>query len=45
MLEYFSYLLYFQGVVVGPLSFYKDYVAYVEGTDTAAKGDKSGMVS
>ncbi|KAL4218135.1 hypothetical protein ACF0H5_022871 [Mactra antiquata] len=42
MIEYFSYIFYFQGIVVGPLSFYNDYVAFVEGTDIVRKTDKNG---
>ncbi|XP_060590925.1 lysophospholipid acyltransferase 2-like isoform X2 [Ruditapes philippinarum] len=42
-LEYFSYLFYFQGVVVGPLSFYKDYIAYVDGTDISKRPEENGV--
>ncbi|XP_053381774.1 lysophospholipid acyltransferase 2-like [Mercenaria mercenaria] len=42
-LEYFSYLFYFQGVVVGPLSFYRDYIAYVNGSDISKKPEKNGV--
>ncbi|XP_037945541.1 lysophospholipid acyltransferase 1 [Teleopsis dalmanni] len=30
-LEYFSYVLHFQGLMAGPLVFYKDYIEFVEG--------------
>lgn len=32
-LEYFSYIFYFQSVLVGPLSFFDDYKAFIEGTN------------
>lgn len=31
-LEFFSYLLHFQGLMAGPLVFYKDYIDFIEGT-------------
>lgn len=31
-LEYFSYVLHFQGLMAGPLVFYKDYIEFIEGT-------------
>uniref|UniRef100_A0A1I8NUD6 Lysophospholipid acyltransferase 1 n=1 Tax=Stomoxys calcitrans TaxID=35570 RepID=A0A1I8NUD6_STOCA len=30
-LEYFSYVLHFQGLMAGPLVFYKDYIDFIEG--------------
>ena len=30
-LEYFSYVLHFQGVMAGPMVFYKDYIDFIEG--------------
>lgn len=30
-LEYFSYVLHFQGIMAGPLVFYRDYIDFVEG--------------
>lgn len=30
-LEYFSYMLHFQGLMAGPLVFYKDYIEFIEG--------------
>jgi lysophospholipid acyltransferase 1/2 len=30
-LEYFSFLLHFQGLMAGPLVFYKDYIEFIEG--------------
>ncbi|XP_031641002.1 lysophospholipid acyltransferase 1 [Contarinia nasturtii] len=32
-LEYFSYVLHFQGLMAGPLVFYKDYIDFIEGTN------------
>lgn len=31
-LEFFSYILHFQGLMAGPLVFYKDYIDFIEGT-------------
>lgn len=31
-LEFFSYVLHFQGLMAGPLVFYKDYIEFIEGT-------------
>lgn len=31
-LEFFSYALHFQGLMAGPLVFYKDYIDFIEGT-------------
>lgn len=31
MLEFFSYMLNFQGIMAGPLVFYQDYINFVEG--------------
>lgn len=30
-LEFFSYVLHFQGIMVGPMVFYKDYIDFIEG--------------
>lgn len=30
-LEYFSYVMHFQGLMAGPMVFYKDYIEFVEG--------------
>jgi lysophospholipid acyltransferase 1/2 len=30
-LEYFSYVLHFQGIMAGPLVFYRDYIEFIEG--------------
>lgn len=30
-LEYFAYMLHFQGLLAGPLVFYRDYIEFVEG--------------
>ncbi|CAD7077188.1 unnamed protein product [Hermetia illucens] len=30
-LEYFSYMLHFQGLMAGPMVFYKDYIDFIEG--------------
>lgn len=32
-LEFFSYVLHFQGLMAGPLVFYKDYIEFIEGTN------------
>ncbi|XP_061401273.1 lysophospholipid acyltransferase 6 [Musca vetustissima] len=41
-LEYFSYVLNFQGLMAGPLVFYKDYIDFIEGYNLrpAASSDK-----
>lgn len=31
-LEYFSYVLNFQGLLAGPLVFYRDYMEFIEGS-------------
>ncbi|XP_063698740.1 lysophospholipid acyltransferase 6 [Culicoides brevitarsis] len=31
-LEFFSYVLHFQGIMTGPLVFYQDYIEFIEGT-------------
>lgn len=30
-LEFFSYVLHFQGLMAGPMVFYKDYIEFIEG--------------
>lgn len=30
-LEYFSYMLHFQGILAGPIVFYRDYIEFIEG--------------
>lgn len=32
-LEYFAYILQFQGLMAGPLIFYNDYVEFIDGTN------------
>uniref|UniRef100_A0A336N1S6 CSON004828 protein n=1 Tax=Culicoides sonorensis TaxID=179676 RepID=A0A336N1S6_CULSO len=32
-LEFFSYVLHFQGIMAGPLVFYQDYIEFIEGTN------------
>ena len=46
-IEFLSYVFYFQGICVGPLCFYKDYIDYIEGRNllvvpmsTGQKSDK-----
>uniref|UniRef100_T1PLM4 MBOAT, membrane-bound O-acyltransferase family protein n=1 Tax=Musca domestica TaxID=7370 RepID=T1PLM4_MUSDO len=49
-LEYFSYVLNFQGLMAGPLVFYKDYIDFIEGynlrpaVNTSADKGKSQVV-
>ena len=31
LLEYFSFIFYFQGIIVGPLCFYHDYIHFITG--------------
>ncbi|KAH9496190.1 Lysophospholipid acyltransferase 2, partial [Bulinus truncatus] len=31
LLQYFSYMFYFHGIMVGPLTFFNDYISFVEG--------------
>ncbi len=31
-LEYFAYTLHFQGLMAGPLVFYRDYIEFIEGS-------------
>ncbi|XP_076437992.1 lysophospholipid acyltransferase 6-like [Babylonia areolata] len=33
VLSFYSYMFYFHGIMVGPLAFYSDYMAFIEGTD------------
>lgn len=44
-LEFFSYVLHFQGLMAGPLVFYKDYIDFIEGTQFLNKnnGNVSGV--
>ena len=41
LLEYLSYIMHFQGILVGPLCFYNDYKEFVEGSTFR---DKSGNI-
>ena len=45
LLEYYSYLLHFQGVLCGPFFHYSDYADFVEGTNFIVKTKVSGEVS
>ena len=38
-LVYLSYIFYFQGILVGPLCFYADYIAFIEGSNFQVKKD------
>ncbi|CAG5124481.1 unnamed protein product, partial [Candidula unifasciata] len=38
ILEYFSYMFYFHGIMVGPLTFYNDYIAFIDGTNFSKPG-------
>lgn len=46
-LEYFSYMLHFQGLMAGPLVFYKDYIEFIEGKNFLkhANGNVSILIS
>lgn len=35
LLSFYSYLFYFHGIMCGPLSFYNDYMSFIDGTDVA----------
>ncbi|CAD7013809.1 unnamed protein product [Ceratitis capitata] len=41
-LEYFSYVLHFQGLLAGPLVFYKDYIDFVEGYNLLKRPSTNG---
>lgn len=41
-LEYFSYVLHFQGLLAGPLVFYKDYIEFVEGYNLLKRPSTNG---
>ncbi|XP_023302562.2 lysophospholipid acyltransferase 6 isoform X1 [Lucilia cuprina] len=43
-LEYFSYALHFQGLMAGPLVFYKDYIDFVEGCNLLKPTNTNGSV-
>ena len=34
---YLSYIFYFQGILVGPLCFYTDYIDFIEGSNFEVK--------
>ena len=36
-LVYLSYIFYFQGILVGPLCFYSDYIDFIEGSNFQVK--------
>ncbi|BFZ11254.1 hypothetical protein BsWGS_14293 [Bradybaena similaris] len=38
ILEYMSYMFYFHGILVGPLTFYNDYIAFIDGTNFSKPG-------
>ncbi|XP_030387969.1 lysophospholipid acyltransferase 1 isoform X2 [Scaptodrosophila lebanonensis] len=41
-LEYFSYVWHFQGLMAGPLVFYKDYIEFVEGYNLLKRPSSNG---
>ncbi|GFO35676.1 lysophospholipid acyltransferase 2, partial [Plakobranchus ocellatus] len=38
MLQYLSFMFYFHGIMVGPLTFYNDYIAFIDGTNYIKPG-------
>uniref|UniRef100_A0A0B6ZL08 Uncharacterized protein n=1 Tax=Arion vulgaris TaxID=1028688 RepID=A0A0B6ZL08_9EUPU len=38
ILEYLSFMFYFHGIMVGPLAFYNDYIAFIDGTSFSKPG-------
>ncbi|XP_077979141.1 membrane-bound glycerophospholipid O-acyltransferase 2-like [Glandiceps talaboti] len=42
VLEYFSYMFYFQGLAVGPFCFYKPYIEFIEGKHILYKPAANG---
>nr|KAI8732524.1 membrane-bound O-acyltransferase domain-containing protein 2 [Biomphalaria glabrata] len=43
LLEYLSYMFYFHGIMVGPLTFFNDYIAFIEEKDVTNKSEQSSM--
>ena len=42
-LEFFSYTLHFQGLMAGPLVFYKDYIDFIEGYNILKRTTSSNV--
>ncbi|XP_064597349.1 lysophospholipid acyltransferase 6-like [Liolophura sinensis] len=42
LLEFFSFLFCFHGIMCGPLCFYRDYIAFIEGTNYTPPKPKNG---
>ncbi|KAK3785062.1 hypothetical protein RRG08_023263 [Elysia crispata] len=38
MLQYLSFMFYFHGIMVGPVTFYNDYIAFIDGTNYVKPG-------
>lgn len=38
LLQYLSFMFYFHGIMVGPLTFYNDYIAFIDGTNYVKPG-------
>ncbi|CAL1538713.1 unnamed protein product [Lymnaea stagnalis] len=43
VLQYLSYMFYFHGIMVGPLTFYNDYIAFIDGTNFIKPGNSAGV--
>ncbi|CAO1359362.1 unnamed protein product [Diamesa serratosioi] len=43
-LEYFSYVLNFQGLMAGPMVFYRDYIEFIEGYNFLKKSNANGKL-
>lgn len=43
-LEYFSYVLHFQGLMAGPMVFYKDYIDFIEGYHILKHASNSNVI-
>jgi lysophospholipid acyltransferase 1/2 len=43
LLEFLSYSFNFPGIMLGPLCFYNDYVAFIEGKHSQAKDNVNGF--
>ena len=43
MLQYLSFMFYFHGIMVGPLTFYNDYIAFIDGTNYVKPGGNAAV--
>ena len=45
VMELVSYVFCFHGIMCGPFCFYKDYIAFIDGSNYAAPATRNGMSS